>query len=490
MRFLSSFLFLVSALSVGALAYFPHVAGPHPDAIDIAEIEATPPLPPAIGGAISSQDAAGRSFSPTSTGFRKVADAGSAGSSQPGSAANDPSQAVVSGGAWQTNVTVVKGDGDAKRRSSVTPSGWNERVELARSLQVELKRVGCYSGAADGDWGGASKRAMTSFLQKVNATLPVEVPDYILLTLLQGHTDKACGIECPSGQNFAADGRCISNAIVAQGPGRNSLLARKTTGEVGGQRTTLAAAVNTRPADKASTGAVAATGAASVAPAGTTAAAAPAGRPAAQAKAAQVKSGAPARSVARSASPPPVAQPAPNQYAAIQKAQPQRAAAPPAIVTASAQIEAAAPAAAAPPPVEPLPGRMAIGAPIPEAPGSAPASLATAPQAVAPAIDIAPRPAKPRGSTIAALTSPDNGDAVQVQAPAAAPPAVAIAPTKARRANARPRGSGQFYSRSTPAKAYRSYEPRNGYAVVRTSQGKVRRGSPTHNLMLSLGGVF
>lgn len=88
--------------------------------------------------------------------------------------------------------------------------------ELARSLQKELRRVGCYDGEINGAWTGQSKRAMKSFTERVNATLPVDVPDYILLTLVQGHNAQACGDTCPSGQVLAGDGQCLPNAIVAQ----------------------------------------------------------------------------------------------------------------------------------------------------------------------------------------------------------------------------------------------------------------------------------
>lgn len=64
---------------------------------------------------------------------------------------------------------------------------------LARSIQQELVRVGCFSGSTDGNWSEATRSAMSEFVAGVGARLPVAAPDYILLTLLQGHTAKACG---------------------------------------------------------------------------------------------------------------------------------------------------------------------------------------------------------------------------------------------------------------------------------------------------------
>jgi len=82
------------------------------------------------------------------------------------------------------------------------------RRQLARTIQSELKRVGCYHGKLDGAWTAAVQTALRSFIDRVNASLPVDEPDHILLTLLQGHQARACGEGCPPGQVAVGDGRC------------------------------------------------------------------------------------------------------------------------------------------------------------------------------------------------------------------------------------------------------------------------------------------
>ncbi len=101
------------------------------------------------------------------------------------------------------------------RMTSSKPGDGEARVQLTRDLQRELQRVGCYDGEVTGNWTPSTKRAMGTFMDRVNATLPMEEPDYILLTLVQGHTAAACGTECPSGQAISANGRCVPNAVVA-----------------------------------------------------------------------------------------------------------------------------------------------------------------------------------------------------------------------------------------------------------------------------------
>ena len=95
------------------------------------------------------------------------------------------------------------------------PSRPTDRVSLAQQLQRELARVGCYEGELNGMWTPAARKAMKAFMDRVNATLPIEEPDYILLSLVQAARDKVCGTGCPTGQGLAEDGRCVPNAILA-----------------------------------------------------------------------------------------------------------------------------------------------------------------------------------------------------------------------------------------------------------------------------------
>ncbi len=90
------------------------------------------------------------------------------------------------------------------------------RTDLVRSIQRELKRVGCYWGDIDGEWGAGSRRAISAFTERVNASLPLEQPDIVLLALVQGQSGTVCGRACPSGQTLADNNRCLPNAVVAR----------------------------------------------------------------------------------------------------------------------------------------------------------------------------------------------------------------------------------------------------------------------------------
>jgi hypothetical protein len=91
-----------------------------------------------------------------------------------------------------------------------------DRAALARALQRELKRVGCYQGEITGVWTTSSRMAMKTFNERVNATLPIDSPDPVLLSLVQGHRDRACGAACPAGQIPVEGSACLPSAVAAK----------------------------------------------------------------------------------------------------------------------------------------------------------------------------------------------------------------------------------------------------------------------------------
>jgi peptidoglycan hydrolase-like protein with peptidoglycan-binding domain len=102
----------------------------------------------------------------------------------------------------QVVVVVPKATGEPRPPS---PAGGTSKgiprpagpVSLARALQIELRRVGCYRGEINGAWTPATRRAMKAFSAEVNARLPVDKPDEVLLALVRGHREGACGGDRP-----------------------------------------------------------------------------------------------------------------------------------------------------------------------------------------------------------------------------------------------------------------------------------------------------
>ena len=91
----------------------------------------------------------------------------------------------------------------AVRQPATKPVIGLDRVELVRDLQRELSRVGCYNGSLDGQWNGATRQSMGDFLARVNARLPLNEPDSILLALVRSHADHR-DAKCRAGDGKSA----------------------------------------------------------------------------------------------------------------------------------------------------------------------------------------------------------------------------------------------------------------------------------------------
>ena len=97
----------------------------------------------------------------------------------------------------------------------LSPRDPSARYSLVFEIQQELRRVGCYWGRVDGSWDYAIKNAMAEFTDRVNATLPLDQPDYIQLALIQSQRHGVCGA-CHAGQSLAASGRCVGVPVTAR----------------------------------------------------------------------------------------------------------------------------------------------------------------------------------------------------------------------------------------------------------------------------------
>lgn len=75
--------------------------------------------------------------------------------------------------------------------ASVAPA-YDDPRSIAHAVQTELKRVGCYGGPVNGIWTASTRAAMGEFTARVNAQLPVDRADPVLLALIETHRDVSC----------------------------------------------------------------------------------------------------------------------------------------------------------------------------------------------------------------------------------------------------------------------------------------------------------
>lgn len=206
-RFGGLLLMLSGVVALGGYLTLPP---PPDDAANLAEVTriSIAPYHPKRAG-----DSGIRTFSPTSAAFRDVVNSDGA---KLAPTSQQPPQP------WTTIVSAEPSRGAVLR--SAEPGDARTRVELARDLQRDLKRAGCYWGEITGVWSPATKRAMSAFMDRANATLPVGEPDYILLSLVESHSEISCSAACPSGQMMDQSGRCVPNAVIAQASKRSKRL--------------------------------------------------------------------------------------------------------------------------------------------------------------------------------------------------------------------------------------------------------------------------
>jgi hypothetical protein len=81
---------------------------------------------------------------------------------------------------------------DADRRGR--GDDYEDRSErgLARDLQQELKRVGCYNGAIDGDWGDGSRRALERFARVKDIRVKTDEPTRRALKAVEDAERRVC----------------------------------------------------------------------------------------------------------------------------------------------------------------------------------------------------------------------------------------------------------------------------------------------------------
>jgi hypothetical protein len=84
-----------------------------------------------------------------------------------------------------------------------------EPSRLARNIQLELTRLGCFAGTPDGAWGKAARDAVVKFNRHSRAKLNADQPSDALMAALRQHEERVCPLVC--GRGYRADGdTCVA----------------------------------------------------------------------------------------------------------------------------------------------------------------------------------------------------------------------------------------------------------------------------------------
>ena len=91
----------------------------------------------------------------------------------------------------------------------------SSQAEITKSVQSELRRVGCYTGSADGDWDSASQRSLSLFNRNAGLKLDLKKVNADTLDAIKQKTSRVCPLVCQHG--FKADGDHCSKIACAEG---------------------------------------------------------------------------------------------------------------------------------------------------------------------------------------------------------------------------------------------------------------------------------
>ncbi len=80
--------------------------------------------------------------------------------------------------------------------------------EMARLLQFELKRVGCYDGTVDGEFGQRSRSALNTFAKFAAVNINTDDLSPQVLALVRGIDKRVCPLTCRAGERAEGE-RCV-----------------------------------------------------------------------------------------------------------------------------------------------------------------------------------------------------------------------------------------------------------------------------------------
>jgi uncharacterized caspase-like protein len=89
------------------------------------------------------------------------------------------------------------------------------QADLSRSLQSELRRVGCLTTSTDGEWNAASQRSLTQFNRFAGTKFDTKTASNDALDAVKQKSSRVCPLSCEHG--FKPDGDKCTRIVCAEG---------------------------------------------------------------------------------------------------------------------------------------------------------------------------------------------------------------------------------------------------------------------------------
>ncbi len=95
------------------------------------------------------------------------------------------------------------------------PSSGVPQAEVTKSVQSELRRVGCLSAAADGNWNTTSQRSLTLFNRYAKTNVDTKLASTDALDTIKSKSSRVCPLVCEHG--YKVDGDSCVKITCAEG---------------------------------------------------------------------------------------------------------------------------------------------------------------------------------------------------------------------------------------------------------------------------------
>jgi uncharacterized caspase-like protein len=129
-------------------------------------------------------------------------------------AAQDKAAADKAGADKAASAAPAPADKDKNINLAALTAG-SPPADVAKSVQTELRRVGCLAGNAEGDWNATSQRSLTLFNRYAGTKLDAKVASVDTLDAIKLKSSRVCPLVCERG--YKADGEHCSKIVCADG---------------------------------------------------------------------------------------------------------------------------------------------------------------------------------------------------------------------------------------------------------------------------------
>jgi uncharacterized caspase-like protein len=130
-------------------------------------------------------------------------------------AAAEQKRAEAEKAAADTKVAAVAPSAKTDKPNLASLSSASPQAEVTKSVQAELRRVGCLSSDADGNWNSTSQRSLSLFNRYAKTKFDTKLASTDALDAIKTKTARVCPLVCEHG--FKVDGDACVKIVCAEG---------------------------------------------------------------------------------------------------------------------------------------------------------------------------------------------------------------------------------------------------------------------------------